>query len=612
MSLRSAWWWSALLLLLLPLSLPARAVVLADPLVLERAEAARADWDEWRPPDEGWVPVTLLDTWDKRWPRHNGVVWYRLHWDQERIDQPVALLIHYVCMSAAIHVNGHLLARDRNLVEPLSRAWTAPHYQLIPAALLKPGQNTLLVRVSGLAAYQPGFGTVEIGDPGELRVRYRQGYFARYQIKWINLAMSAVLGVLFLMIWLLRRQDTVYGWFALLELAGALYAANYVAADPWPFNSTDGWQAFIMAMYLVAGASYVMFLLRYAGRSFPRVEAGMGVACVATLLLALLAPGWMGPHRLPWVAVGTLFFFGGMGFFLVHAWRSRRVDELVLAVCLLLPLLVSLHDLALFMGWVNGHTYLLSLTSVLTLMGIGFVLSYRFVTAMRQVEGFNHELKQEVEAATRQLSDTLSRQHALALANGRAHERLQLVRDLHDGFGGTLVGAIAQLEHAPAAAATSHVIGVLKEVRDDLRLVIDSTAREQSELLAQIAPLRHRLGGLLESAGIACDWRLEGMADVVLEASRSLDVLRLLQEALTNVFKHSHAQRAWVVLERRQDRLWLCIEDDGRGIDGSGPSWKDGTGLESMRMRGARLGGVLDIETGKKGTRIRLDFPIHG
>ena len=289
----------------------------------------------------------------------------------------------------------------------------------------------------------------------------------------------------------------------------------------------------------------------------------------------------------------------------------RRVDYRVLAGCVIAPVLVSFYDFALYLGWVRGDTYLLSFTSVLTLVGIGFVLAYRFVTAMRRVEGFNAELQHEVTAATSALADTLNRQHRLELAHSRAGERLQLVRDLHDGFGGTLVGAIARLEQAPADTPKARVIDVLKEMRDDLRLVIDSTAQEQADLAALIAPLRHRASRLLEAADIGAHWHVAGIDGLHLEPARSLDLLRLLQEALTNVFKHSRAQRVEVRIERSGDRLHLQVRDDGVGLPAQQPTPAGGgAGFASMRLRAQRLGGMLQVESVTGGTDLRLEIPL--
>lgn len=582
------------------------------PLRIVQAEAVRAGWDSQAPPAEGWTPVRLMDFWDARWPAHDGVVWYRLHWRQDDASQPVGLLLDYACLGNAVYVNGSLIARDPRLVEPLSRSWFKPQYFLLDRPLLREGENTLLVRVSGLSAYQPGFGPVAVGDPAVVRAQYERGVFKRYTIKLINFAMSAVLGVIFLLVWLLRRRDTVFGWFALTQLAGSLYGYNYIAPSPWPFSTTDGWQAMNVAWYMLAATTYALFLFRFGERRFPKLERAMWLVCAVTFAAALLTPHWTGLHRAPWYALAGLFYYAAIGWFMWHAVRVKHADYRVLAACLVVPVLVSFHDFALFFGWVRGDTYLLALTSVLTLIGIAFALAYRFVAALRRVENFNVELKREVDAATARLADTLAREHALALAHSRAGERLQLTRDLHDGFGGTLVGAIARLEQAPEDTPKAKVVAILKDMRDDLRLVIDSTAREHADLDDMLAPLRHRSAQLLEAVDIESHWRVDGVEGIELGGVRSLDLLRLLQEALTNVFKHSGATRVDVHLEREGERLRLRIRDNGRGFpDAAGkPSRDGGAGLASMRLRAQRLGGALQVESTPQGVCLQLEFPL--
>ena len=272
--------------------------------------------------------------------------------------------------------------------------------------------------------------------------------------------------------------------------------------------------------------------------------------------------------------------------------------------CLLLPLLVSLRDFAVFLGWVRSGTYLLSVTSLLTLLGIGFAVSYRFVNAMRRVEGFNAELQAEVSAATGQLADTLQREHALALHNTRMGERLNLVRDLHDGFGGTLVGAISELEHAAHPPTPGQMAVRLKEVRDDLRLIIESTLDADATLAELLAPLRHRWSQRLELAGMDSQWRLYGLEELRLGSAAHLDVLRLLQEALTNVLKHSQARQVDVEVSWQAGQLLLRVQDDGLGISNV---QSNGAGLASLKARALRLGGPLQWETPSGGgTRLSL------
>ena len=582
------------------------------PLVITHAEAARGQWNDIAPPANGWVPVTLMDQWETRWPDHDGVVWYKLHWQQVDADAPVGLLIDYICMAGAVYVNGSLIGRDRSLVEPLSRAWIAPQYYLLDAPLLRQGENTLLVRVSGLTAYQPAFGTVTVGDPAQVQAQFRANKRVRFDLQMLDTAIGTVLTALFGLFWLLRRQDTTYGWYAANGLFGLLYGLNWVNASPWPFASTDGWQAFNAACFMALATCFGIFLLRFAERRWPRIERiALGLAGLV-MVLSLLAPQWMGPHRNVYVLPMMVLYYLVSAVFMIWALRHGRADQKVLGLCIAIPLLTALYDAGVYLGLIRADTFIGSFASPLMLLGLGFVLAHRFATTMRRVEGFNLELQREVQTATAQLATTLNQQHALELAHSRAGERLQLVRDLHDGFGGTLVGGIARLEQAPDDVSKARIIDLLKEMRDDLRLVIDTTAQEQADLAALIAPLRHRASRLLEAADIDAHWQVEGLDGLHLEPARSLDLLRLLQEALTNVFKHSRASRVDVQVIRTGARLQLQVADDGIGLPGkaSTPAAGGGAGFASMRLRAQRLGGQLQLRPRQRGTELWLEIPL--
>lgn len=565
-------------------------------VTIDQAEAVQAGWDSGTPPATGWTPVKLMDYWSTRWPRHDGVVWYRVHWNQASADTPIGLLLDYVCMADAVYVNDSLVYRDPRLTEPLSRSWIAPQFFLIDQPLLRTGENTLLVRVSGLSRYQPGFGVVKLGDADAVQHLYRQGMRWRQNVRLFNFAISTVLGALFGIFWLLRRKDTVYGWYALSTLLGAGYSWNYVASGTWPFTSTDAWQAFNIALFVSSVCSFTVFLLRFCERRWPRMEIVLGLICVATFAFALLDPHRVGPWRNMWVLPTVLFYYATIATFLWHAARSRRIEVRVLGVCLLLPMLLSFRDLALYLELIHDSNYVGALTSPLTLIGMAFAVAWRFSVAMRRVEGFNIELKHEVDTATAQLGETLTREHQLALANTRIGERLNLVRDLHDGFGGSLLGAIATLENPAQPADATRTVATLKELRDDLRLVIDTTTHEQvTDLAGLLAPLRHRWSQRLDVAGIDSRWQLEGLDGLHLGPARSLDLLRLLQEALTNVLKHSRASRVDIAVRRDGGQLQVEVRDKGAGFDTT--ATRNGAGLASLRSRAARLGGELVLET---------------
>ena len=140
-------------------------------------------------------------------------------------------------------------------------------------------------------------------------------------------------------------------------------------------------------------------------------------------------------------------------------------------------------------------------------------------------------------------------------------------------------------------------IEMLKSVRDDLRLVIESTVYAEDRCLADLmAAFRHRCCSRMELVGIRAEWQFDDLAGVRFTPSRALDVLRLLQEALNNVIKHSGARACRVRLELAGDVLQFEVSDDGCGFDVAA-SGGVGAGMASLRVRAARLGAWLSIQS---------------
>jgi two-component system nitrate/nitrite sensor histidine kinase NarX len=88
-------------------------------------------------------------------------------------------------------------------------------------------------------------------------------------------------------------------------------------------------------------------------------------------------------------------------------------------------------------------------------------------------------------------------------------------------------------------------------------------------------------------------------------------VIRVIQEALTNVRKHSGAQSATVHVSESDSMTTFVVEDDGHGFDpGGSVSDRDGFGLFTMRERMALLNGSLTVDSAPgRGTRVIVNVP---
>jgi signal transduction histidine kinase len=191
-----------------------------------------------------------------------------------------------------------------------------------------------------------------------------------------------------------------------------------------------------------------------------------------------------------------------------------------------------------------------------------------------------------------------------------ADERQRLMRDMHDGLGSTLTASLAMLEQGNTSMG--ELKQVLRESVDDLRSVIDSLEPVDGELVTLLATLRFRLGRRLELAGIQLEWEMHDVPRLEwLGPPHALQVMRIVQEALANVLKHSAATR--VEMSARAHGSWIEIRivDNGCGLSVPFALGGAGRGLRNLKRRAEQLQAQLHIDSRPAaGTTVRLLLPL--
>lgn len=187
-------------------------------------------------------------------------------------------------------------------------------------------------------------------------------------------------------------------------------------------------------------------------------------------------------------------------------------------------------------------------------------------------------------------------------------ERKRLVQDMHDGLGSSLVSALRVVEHGRMDEAA--VAEVLKGCIDDLKLAIDSMETVEPDLLLLLATLRFRLGPRLERTGIKLHWEVEAVPTLHwLDPRNALHILRILQEALTNIIKHTEAKSIRVSTRVESDWVVVTIVDDGCGFDLDSALKNGGNGLSNQMRRAESIGAKVVWEPSLEGTRFSLRLP---
>ena len=142
----------------------------------------------------------------------------------------------------------------------------------------------------------------------------------------------------------------------------------------------------------------------------------------------------------------------------------------------------------------------------------------------------------------------------------------------------------------------------------EMRLAIDSLSTSEDDFEATFSDFRFRWEPQLKALGIESRWQVTIAPDVPpLAPHNTLQVLRILQEALTNVLKHSRAAHVEVRLRWVGALMTAEVEDDGVGVQDTPRT--QSRGLNNMRLRAGRLGGTVALASRPGQTVVSLKVP---
>src|SRR5258706_876867 len=227
-----------------------------------------------------------------------------------------------------------------------------------------------------------------------------------------------------------------------------------------------------------------------------------------------------------------------------------------------------------------------------------------------------HRKSKQTEALNAELRYLSNR-----LITAQDQERRRIARDLHDGVGQELAAAKMMID----GLLTQETVAVKNETAMQASLLIDGA-------IQQIRTLSHLLHPpLLDEVGLhsALQWYLDGLTarsqiQTFLNVQPSdfprlgpdleTAVFRIVQEALTNVFRHSGARNGWVSVTQKGGQVEITVRDDGKGVDepiGELRNGRSGVGVVGMRGRARELGGDLRVVNAHPGTLVEVTIPCN-
>jgi signal transduction histidine kinase len=313
---------------------------------------------------------------------------------------------------------------------------------------------------------------------------------------------------------------------------------------------------------------------------------------------------------------------------LAMLWRLARAslqmaneEARLLLLAAVLVFAVGLRDYLVDLngGYRNSWDNLLPYTVGAVLATHGLFLLKRVTGALTEAELLNRELEDRVAEKAREIGASHTRVLQLERQQAAQEERERITRDMHDGIGGHLIQALSIAEANPDHGPMELV---LRNALTDLRMMIDSAEQVDGDISAVLAMMRGRCERRIHQAGLRFDWQVADLPLLPnLEPHHVLQIMRILDESLTNVILHANATVVTVRATRQVDPgdptgvtgVLVQVEDNGTGLSAGRATRTDGRsngspgrGLNNMKQRAHSIGARLSVDSGAGGTCVQL------
>jgi len=488
-----------------------------------------------------------------------------------------------------------------------------PYLLHLPAGLLKAGENEI-----SFITVRQGFPYTDLiapllGAHEQVREATALRFWQSLDYRLLGGGLTFILG-LFAAIMVFRSQDRRFAaWLMMLCWSWTAFAAYGLVFD-LPFGGTGRMAAFFAINTLIA-SSLLCFIDAWTRR--PALWGQTAVELIwllfnAAVLVCLYAMPM--PDGFDLASEGWSWFSLIAGVMVVArlVWHfatvaeDRHLEAALLSVC---AVCLALDGVGEKFGLLAGG-YLIDAAPLLLLAFVAAFVQRNF-TLFRSAVGLNAMLETRLRAREIELAQAHERERELIDREARSEERRRLMRDMHDGVGGQLVGLLLSVRRG--AVDNERVAESLQGVMDEIRLMIDSADTAGASLDAMLAVFETRVRPRVQDAGFDFGWRVERTGTADLAPQDVLQVFRIMQEAVTNAMKHSGGDRIDIVVSDHVDgELRVRISDNGKGTDAAAndASQTRGHGLGNMRSRATALGARLAFLDEQPGTAVVLDVPI--
>ncbi|TJZ49881.1 hypothetical protein FAZ15_22130 [Sphingobacterium olei] len=251
---------------------------------------------------------------------------------------------------------------------------------------------------------------------------------------------------------------------------------------------------------------------------------------------------------------------------------------------------------------------IISFVAIMVVLGIYLTMLYRSRKAKEQVEALNNTANLQIIAMEEMKHEAIR------------EEQQRLGQDLHDGLSSSIASIKHQLEILSMDTDDTHLkakLGMLQAQVTKAYTVARAKSHEWFNTAdgEQEDTFEQRIKFLTDTALPGSRYKKDIHIDDDALHHVSMDtriaLLRIIQEAITNIIKHAKAKKVDILIYAEIDKLIMAIKDDGTGLVGKNSiSGKSTMGLQSIRRRVQYMDGETNIQSDSKGTEITISIPL--
>jgi signal transduction histidine kinase len=509
----------------------------------------------------------------------------------------------------AVYINGEL-AHQAQQNGPAWNSTRTPLWFTLDQRPGTPPVREILLRLEHSYASQTALSSLRLGPADVLRTSYHVRMWLQQQLPGMLSAAFMAVGVFAVFVWLRRPQEIAYLLFFNLAATAFLRGLHFYV-DLQVANDWFAWLTVNSLFWLVLSVHFFLCQLHqrplaWLTRGLVAVTLLIGVLTLPVLAVLPNMPT-VTPVIYPIAAFMSLLacVVGG-----ISAWRHSSEGRLVvygLFACTAMGMTDWLlqNNVISAEGW-----YLGAYAPAVCFITFGILMYRRYLDAIVEVERVNAGLAERLAKREVELEASHQRLREIELRQTISDERQRLMQDMHDGLGSSLISAIRSVERGNIS--DERVSQILKDCLDDLKLTIDSMEPVEADLLLLLATLRFRLEPRLEGTGVKLLWEVRELPTLVwLNPSSALHILRIVQESIANILRHTRATEIRVGTTAGLDGVQVHIADNGAGFDVAQTlAHGSGRGLQNQQRRAASIDGNINWQSNPSGTLFTLWLPL--